>query len=135
MNKLHRPLLIAAVLACASTAQASDETAARHRIGNQASSNALVRGSEDKDSSEVSRMKETRKSMQAVMEKLQASTDASERRALLQQHSAAMQAHLESIRAALDVGALKASALRERTEMMQGMLDQMQAHQKIADSL
>jgi hypothetical protein len=135
MNTSPRALLILALLAAASTASASDETAARHRVGSQASQSTLVRGSEDKDTHEVSEMKDSRKSMQELMAKIEATTDAAERRALLQQHSQAMQAHLETIRAALSTGPLKAKALRERTDMMQAMLDQMQAHQKIADEM
>jgi hypothetical protein len=130
-----RPLTFLALLACAFIAptQASDQDAARHRIGVPKLQGRADVPTKEQDSPALPQAQEGLKATQALMAQIHRTSDPAERNKLLQQHLQAMNANLAQLRGLIG-SEMSERQMAHRMDLMQAMLDQMSERQKLEES-
>jgi hypothetical protein len=113
-----------------STAQASDEDAARHRIGASKLEGRADMRAEEVESPSLPRMQDSLKETQALMAKIRRAGSPAERQHLMQQHLKALNDSLAQLRT-LMTGNLTQRQMSQRVDLMQAMLDQMSERQRL----
>lgn len=129
-----RPIALLALLACSivTTAKASDEDAARHRIGVPKLEGRADMRMEEAESPTIPRVKEGLKEAEALMSSIRRTEDPAERQKLMQQHLQALHEGLAQMRTLMSDD-LSRRQLAQRVDLMQALLDQMSERQKIEE--
>jgi hypothetical protein len=128
----RRPIAFLALLACSLVAgvHASEQDAARHRIGVPKLEGRADIRTEEVESPALPRAQRGLKETQALMSRIRGITDPAERQKLMEQHLQALHDSLAEIRTLMS-GDLTRRQLSQRVDLMQALLDQMSERQKV----
>jgi hypothetical protein len=113
-------------------AQASEEDAARNRIGVPKLQGRADMRAEEVESPTLPRVQDSLKEAQALMAKIHRTGNPTERQQLMQQHLKSMNAGLAQLRT-LITGNLTPRQMNQRVDLMQAMLDQMSERQRLEE--
>jgi hypothetical protein len=134
MTSPARSIAALALLSLSVTAQASEEDAARHRIGVPKLQGRADIRTEEVDSPALPRAQKSLKDTQALMSRIRGTEDPAERQKLMHQHLQALHENLAQVRTLMNEEDLSGRELSQRVDLMQALLDQMSERQKIEEA-